>query len=180
MPFLLVEENTLIGELDAQRVFIQLFIKTVAKLTMNLHRRANDALRKFNMESVFIHNLRNLRNLWLNSWSASADSATLVEGFALDFDAVDDGDDGGVHGDEFEALGGTGGAALAEHDKLAFPGTDGINSDDGVSSVFEFRRILVIDQLGTEQQEFSSHHELVLLGRDNLSNDFGEEHGRMS
>jgi hypothetical protein len=151
MPFLLVEENTLIGKLDAQRVFIQLFIKTVAEFTMNLHRCANNALRKFNMKSVFIHNLRNLRNLWLNAWSATAGSTTFIEGFALDFDAVDDSDDGGVHRDEFEALGGTGGAALAEHDKLALPGTDGIDGDDGIGSVFEFGRVLVIDQLGTEQ-----------------------------
>jgi hypothetical protein len=37
--------------------------------------------------------------------------------------------------------------------------------------------ILVVDQLRAEQQQFPADHLLVLLGRDDLSDDFSEEHG---
>ncbi len=97
----------------------------------------------------------------------------------MDFDAVDDGDDGGIHRDVLQALGVAGGAALAEQHQFAFAGTDGVDGDDGVLAVLEFGRVLVVDQLGPEQEQCPADHELVLLGGDDLSDDFREEHGVM-
>lgn len=109
---------------------------------------------------------------------APRDSSVLVEGFALYFDAVDDRDDGGIDGDLLEALSGTGGAALAEHHEFAITGADRIDGDDGVLSVLEFRGVLLVDKLGAQQEEFPADHLLVFFGRDDLSNDFSEEHRR--
>lgn len=101
---------------------------------------------------------------------------TFIESFTVDFHAVDDGDDGGIDRDQFEALRGAGRAALAEEHEFTFPGTDGIDGDDGVSPILEFGRVFVIDEFGTKQEKFPSDHEFVFFRRDNLSNDFCEKH----
>jgi len=103
-------------------------------------------------------------------------SASLINGFAEDLDAIDDRDDGGIHGNQFQALGGTGRAALAKEDKFAFTRAHGVDGDNGVLAVLEFGRVLVIYEFGAKQEKFPSDHEFVFFRRDYLSDDFCEKH----
>jgi hypothetical protein len=105
-------------------------------------------------------------------------SCVFVEGFALHFDAIDDGDDGGIDRDLLEALCGTRRAALAEHDEFAITGADRIDGDDGVLPVLEFRGVFLVDEFRAQQEELPADQLLVFFGRDDLSNDFSEEHRR--
>ena len=100
----------------------------------------------------------------------------LVEGLTVDFDTVDDGHDGGIDRDQLESLRGTGRTALAEKNQLTLTGADSVNGDDGVLTVLEFGRILVVNELGPEKEQFPSDHQLVFFGGDDLSDDFCEEH----
>lgn len=95
-----------------------------------------------------------------------------VNGFTQNLDTVDDGDDGGIDRDEFQPLRGTRGTALAKEDEFPFPGADGINRDDGVLAVLELGRILVVDELGTEEQKLPADHELVFFRGYDLTDDF--------
>ena len=100
------------------------------------------------------------------------ESTILVERFAVNFDAINDRNDGSVDRDLFQSLSRTSGASLTEENELAFASTHGVDTDDGIQPVFEFRRILVVDEFRTHEEKFPSHHVLVLLGRDNLPDDF--------
>jgi len=99
-----------------------------------------------------------------------------VNGFAEDFDAVDDRDDGGIHRDELQALRGASRAALAEKDEFALTGTHRVDRYNGVLAVLELGRILVVNELGTKQEKFPSDHEFVFFRRNDLSDDFCEKH----
>ncbi len=71
-------------------------------------------------------------------------STVLVKGFALHFDAIDDGNDGGIDRDLLEALRGACRAALAEHYEFAITGADRVDSDDGVLPVLEFGGVFLV------------------------------------
>lgn len=98
--------------------------------------------------------------------------SALINCFAENFDTVNDRHDGGIYRNLFEPIRRTGGTALAEKNDLTFAGTDGVDGYDGVLAVLEFGWIFFINQTWTKEEKFSSHHEFVLFGRDNLSNDF--------
>jgi len=123
------------------------------------------------------------KDIWIESFHSGnweMDGAkgltALVKCLAVNFDTVDDGHNGGIDGNQLEALCGAGRTALAEKNQLTFTGTDRVDGDDGVLTVLELGRILVVNQLGPEKEQFPSDHQLVLFGGDDLSDDFCEEH----
>ena len=69
-------------------------------------------------------------------------------------------------------------ASLTEKHHLAQPRTNAIHGHNGIFTGLELRRILIIDQLGTQQQQLTSRHGGILLGGNHRSFDSCEKHAR--
>lgn len=64
----------------------------------------------------------------------------------LDFNGINQTDDGGVDGQGFHTGGVAGGTILAEKNKVTGTGVEGVDRNDGILPRFELGGILFVDQ----------------------------------